>query len=95
MADTAHGHLFISQGSSSLNEIIVTDLSGQEFATIPDQDGVMGIALSPDGSTLYAALSADHAVSAISTATLQQTASYPIGTLTPRRTSRCRAASSG
>lgn len=79
VADTAHGHLFISQGSSSLNEIIVTDLSGQEVATIPDQDGVMGIALSPDGSTLYAALSADHAVSAISTATLQQTTSYPIG----------------
>jgi hypothetical protein len=79
VADTAHGHLFISQGSSSLNEIIVTDLTGQEVATIPGQDGVMGIALSPDGSTLYAALSADHAVTAISAATLQQTASYPIG----------------
>ena len=41
--------------------------------------GVMGITLSPDGSTLYAALSGAHAVSAISTATLQQTAAYSLG----------------
>ncbi len=83
VADTAHGHLFLS--SSSQNEILVTDLAGQQVATITGQDGVLGMALSPDGSTLYAALSADNAVSAIDTATLQQTASYPLGSgNTPR-----------
>ena len=79
VADPASGYLFISQGSSSVNEILVTNLAGQEVGTISGQDGVMGIALSPDGSTLYAALSADHSVTAISTSTLQQTASYPLG----------------
>jgi len=79
VADPANGYLFISQGSSSANEILVTNLAGQEVATISGQDGVMGIALSPDGGTLYAALSADHAVTAISTTTLTQTASYSIG----------------
>ena len=79
VADTAHGHLFISQGSSSQNHILVTNLAGQQVATIAGQNGVMGIALSPDGSTLYAALSGSHAVTAISSSTLTQTASYPIG----------------
>src|ERR1700723_3721308 len=53
VVDSAHGHLFISQGSSSVNEILVTNLAGQEVTTIGGQDGVTGIALSPDGSTLY------------------------------------------
>ncbi len=80
VADTAHGHLFISQGSSSsADEILVTNLAGQEVAEIAGQDGVTGIALSPDGSTLYAALATDHAVTAIDTTTLEQTASYPLG----------------
>src|SRR5579872_4167100 len=54
--DSAHGHIFISQGSSGQNGILVTDLTGQVVTTITGQTGVMGIALSPDGSTLYAAL---------------------------------------
>ena len=79
VADTAHSHLFISQGSSSQNHIVVTDMSGKQVTTITGQNGVVGIALSPDGKTLYAALGASHAVTAINTATLMQTASYPIG----------------
>jgi YVTN family beta-propeller protein len=79
VADTAHSHLFISQGSSSQNHITVTNLSGKQVATIGGEDGVQGIAMSPDGKTLYAALGSSHAVSAINTATLTQTASYPIG----------------
>ena len=83
VADTAHGHLFLS--SSSQNEILVTDLTGQPVATITGQDGVRGLALSPDSSTLYAALASSQAVTAIDTATLQQTASYPLGSgNTPR-----------
>lgn len=86
VADTAHGHLFISQGtfadsgqgSYSDDSILVTNLSGKFVATIPGQDGVEGMALSPDGSTLYAALSTGDAVTAISTKTLKETASYPL-----------------
>ena len=79
VADAAHGHLFISQGSSSYSHIIVTNLAGQKVTAIAGQDGVTGIALSPDGKTLYAALGSAHAVSAIDTATLKQTGSYPVG----------------
>jgi hypothetical protein len=75
--DAAHGHIFISQGSSQ-NGILVTDLTGQVVTTITGQAGVRGITLSSDGSTLYAALSTGDAVTAISTATLTQTASYPL-----------------
>jgi hypothetical protein len=79
VVDSVHDHLFFSQGSTSKNSILVTDFSGNAVATITGQTAVMGIALSPDGSTLYAALSGAHAVTAISTAKLQQTASYPLG----------------
>lgn len=86
MADTAQGHLFISQGtfadngqgSYSDDSILVTNLSGAVVATIPGQDGVEGMTLSPDGSTLYAALSTGDAVTAISTKTLKETVSYPL-----------------
>jgi ribosomal protein S11 len=54
--DAAHGHIFISQGSSGENGILVTDLTGQVVTTITGQAGVVGITLSPDGSTLYAAM---------------------------------------
>ena len=77
--DSVHDHLFFSQGSGSENSILVTDFSGSTVATISGQTGVMGITLSPDGSTLYAALSGAHEVTAISTATLQQVAAYPLG----------------
>jgi len=85
--DAVHDHVFISEGGdgtfhnigySGANDILVTDFSGNTVATITGQTGVMGIALSPDGSTLYAALSTIHEVTAISTATLQQTAVYPL-----------------
>jgi YVTN family beta-propeller protein len=77
--DSVHDHLFFSQGSSSENSILVTDFSGNTVATIGGQTGVMGITLSPDGSTLYAALAGADEVTAISTATLQQVAVYPLG----------------
>jgi sugar lactone lactonase YvrE len=79
VADTPHGHLFLSQGSSG-GTIVVANLAGKLIGTVSGQAGTQGIALSPDGSTLYAALPGQDAVDAISTATLQQTASYPLGT---------------
>jgi hypothetical protein len=76
VADPANGYLFLSDPDQ--NEILVTSLTGQEVTTIGGQDGVMGIALSADGSTLYAALAAGDAVIAINTTTFAQTASYPL-----------------
>jgi hypothetical protein len=76
VADTAHGHLFISQGpaAGSDDSLLVTDLNGNPIATIAD--GAQGLALSPDSKTLYAATG--NAVTAISTTTLKQAASYPL-----------------
>jgi hypothetical protein len=83
-ADTAHGHLFISEGSSpgyqpfpSGSAILVTDLNGDPVATLPGSLGVDGVTLSPDDTTLYVAQ--DGGVAAFSTATLQQTSFYSIG----------------
>lgn len=84
IADTAHGHLFISEGTSPGYEpfpagstILITDLSGNPVATLPGPLGVEGMTLSPDGTTLYVAQ--DGGVAAYSTATLQQTSFYSIG----------------
>ncbi len=74
----AGGHVFISEGAGS-SGILVTDLSGNTVTTIPGQTGATGLALSPDGSTLYAALAGADSISAISTSTLAQTADYPTG----------------
>jgi len=75
VADTAHHHLFLG----SLDAVVVTDLAGAEVTTLDAGEGVAGITLSPDGSTLYVALTAEDAVSAVSTATLTQTALYQLG----------------
>ena len=84
VVDAAHGHLFFSQGynrstAKYYNDIVVTTLTGKLVTTIPGQDGVLGMVLSPDGTTLYASLATDDAVSAISTATLKETTRYPLG----------------
>lgn len=80
--DSALGYLFFSEGTTDYsttdgsNAILVTNLDGDPVATIPGLDGVKGLALSPDGSTLYAALSSDDEIRAFSTTTLKQTAVY-------------------
>ena len=79
LVDPAHQHLFITSGSGS-GSILVTDYSGQTVATIPDEPGATGLALSSDGSTVYAALANGDAISAISTSTLSETARYATGT---------------
>jgi hypothetical protein len=79
LVDPAHKHLFITSGSGS-STILVTDYAGQTVATIPNEPGATGLALSGDGSTVYAALASGDAVSAISTSTLAETARYATGT---------------
>ncbi|MFF3378501.1 hypothetical protein ACFYXF_36795 [Streptomyces sp. NPDC002680] len=78
LVDTAHQHIFFSQGAGSTG-IVVTDLSGTPVTTIAGEQGATGLALSPDGSTLYAALADGDALSAIDTATLSETTRVPTG----------------
>ena len=79
LVDTAHQHIFFSQGAGSTG-IVVTDLAGTPVTTITGEQGATGLALSPDGSTLYTALADGDAVAAIDTATLTESARYPTGT---------------
>ena len=79
LVDTAHQHLFFSQGAGSTG-IVVTDLAGDPVTTITGEQGATGLALSPDGGTLYAALADGDAVAAIDTATLTESARYATGT---------------
>src|SRR5947209_2723581 len=79
LLDPVHQHLFFTSGSGSTS-ILVTDYSGQTVATIGNEPGATGLALSSDGSTVYAALADGDAVSAISTSTLAETVRYTVGT---------------
>ena len=72
--DDAAGYVFISQGVGSLSllqgvvntaGIVVTNLPGGYVTTLDAGDGVEGLALSSDGSTVYAALDTDDAVGVI------------------------------
>jgi hypothetical protein len=56
------------------------DYSGNTVATIANEAGATGLALSGDGSTVYAALTSGDAVPVISTSTLTETARYATGT---------------
>jgi hypothetical protein len=51
-ANSGKGYIFMSGNGP----IVVTDLTGNYVTTLDGTDGVQGIALSPDGSTLYATL---------------------------------------
>lgn len=75
VVDQAHKHVFVTGGSDD-NSVVVTDFSGSVVKQITGEFGADGLALSADGGTVYAALSAGDAVSAISTGTLAETARY-------------------
>jgi len=81
VVDQAHGHLFISGGPGTTG-ILVTDLAGTTVTTIAEPTGATGLALSPDGTTLYAALPDSDAIATIDTTTLTQTTTTPTGTAT-------------
>ena len=77
LVDEAHDHVFVSQGNATL---IVTDLQGVPVTTIEDLHGAAGMTLSPDGTTLYVALSSGDAIAAVDTDTLEVANTYPTGT---------------
>ncbi len=84
----ANGYVFLSEGTGHIPNgpvnttgIVVTDLSGNYVTTLDAGDGVEGLALSADGGTLYAALSSDSAVAAISVSSITPTTTTPIQAL--------------
>ncbi len=79
LVDPVHKHIFITSGTG-YSTILVTDYSGQTVATIPNEPGATGLALSGNGGTVYAALANGDAISAISTSTLTEIARYSTGT---------------
>ncbi|MER5604284.1 beta-propeller fold lactonase family protein [Streptomyces sp. NPDC002265] len=82
VVDGAHQHLYISSG----NVISVADYTGKVVTTLTGLSGVSDLQLSPDGSTLYAAVPGADKIVAFDTTTLTQTAEYPTGDRTaPRR----------
>ncbi|MFB7242353.1 hypothetical protein ACFCYX_07765 [Streptomyces populi] len=78
VVDAPHGHLFISGGAGT-DGILVTDLDGANPTTIDGEPGATGLALSGDGSTLYAALPGQDAIAAISAEDLTESARYGTG----------------
>ncbi|MGW2492409.1 hypothetical protein ACWCV9_35095 [Streptomyces sp. NPDC001606] len=78
VVDEVHGHLFISGGAGT-DGILVTDLDGTNPTTIGGEPGATALALSEDGSALYAALPDRDAIAAISTQKLTESARYSTG----------------
>ncbi|MEA2685353.1 MAG: hypothetical protein QOE93_548, partial [Actinomycetota bacterium] len=68
VVDGRHGRLLASDPSAGI--VAVLDLEGTRLGTIPGLPGADGMTLSPDGTTVYVALSAAAAVAAIDTALL-------------------------
>ena len=74
-------HVFFTSGSGTTS-ILVTNYAGATVANITNEAGADGMALSPDRTTLYVALSGADAISVINTATLTETARYATGAST-------------
>jgi hypothetical protein len=72
VADEARGHLFLSPGRSG-SGVVVTDLNGAHVAKIDGLPAATGMALTPDGSSLWVALPGVGELKQIDTATLAVT----------------------
>ncbi|MEU3621174.1 hypothetical protein [Amycolatopsis coloradensis] len=81
LVDPGLGHVFVS--SSEENTVVVTDLTGTVVTKLENLQGAGGLALSPDGDTVFVALSLDGAIAAIDTLTLEETARHSVGWLCP------------
>lgn len=79
--DQAHRKVFVTGGAAT-NSVVVLDFSGRVVKTLSGQYGATGLVLGEDGKTLYAALAAGDAISAIDTVTLTETRRYPTGAQT-------------
>jgi hypothetical protein len=79
VVDNVHQHVFLD-GGPGVSDIVVCDFNGNVVTTIPSEPGASGLLVSPDGSTVYAALTSGDAISAIDTTTLTERARYATGT---------------
>jgi DNA-binding beta-propeller fold protein YncE len=79
VVDDAEGYVFLSEGEDSASiqaaadpstALVVTTLSGAYVTTLDAGSGVEGLALTPDGKTLYVALAAKDAVAALDVTTI-------------------------
>ncbi|MFD4859173.1 YncE family protein [Streptomyces atratus] len=77
VVDGIHQRLYFSDRSQ--NKIVVTDYTGKAVTTLTGLPQVRDLELSPDSSTLYAAVYGADKIVAFDTATLTQTAEYPTG----------------
>ncbi|MFJ4713025.1 YncE family protein [Streptomyces sp. NPDC088785] len=75
--DGVHRRVYLSDPQSGA--IVVTDYAGTQVRRISGLDGVHGLALSPDSSRLYAAVTGTDTVAAIDTAAGTEVASYRLG----------------
>ncbi|MET9230734.1 hypothetical protein [Lentzea sp. NPDC003310] len=81
VVDPTLGHVFVS--SRLDHAVAVTDLSGNVVTKLTNLPGAAGLALSPDGGTVFVALSQYGAVAAVDTLTLTERARYPVGEVCP------------
>ncbi|QFQ98844.1 Ig-like domain repeat protein [Streptomyces phaeolivaceus] len=77
VVDAGHQRLFISDPGNS--KIVVTTYAGVVVTQLTGLPQVRDLELSPDGTTLYAAVSGADKIVAIDTETRTQTAEYPTG----------------
>jgi hypothetical protein len=78
LVDPIHQHIFFSSGAGN-STVLVTDFNGTAVATIDNEPGATGLALSPDGSAVYAALYNGDAISSIDTTSLTEAHRYSTG----------------
>lgn len=75
--DGVHQRVFISDPLG--NKVVATDYSGKVLGTVPSLPGVVGLELSADSASLYAAVPGADEVVAIDTAALQLAGTYRTG----------------
>ena len=80
VVDAAHGHLYIADAVAG---VVVRTLTGAALTTVP-YSGATDVALSPDGTRLYVALSSGAAIAAIDTTSLTEVARYATDGACPR-----------
>ncbi|WP_328463301.1 hypothetical protein OHA21_37580 [Actinoplanes sp. NBC_00393] len=78
VVDGVHDRVFISDPQGG--KIIATDFTGKVLVEKSGLPWVNGLALSSDSTRLYAAVSRGHAIVALATDTVAETARYPVGT---------------
>ncbi|MGW0912979.1 Ig-like domain repeat protein [Streptomyces sp. NPDC002784] len=78
VADGVHRRVFV--GDSSAGTVVAADWSGAVLESVSGVPGVTDLALSDDGSTLYAASPALHEIVALDPATLDVKARYFVAT---------------